>query len=57
MSTRFAPVDCKNIYASSERVFNPRLIGRPLAILSNNDGRVNARSEEVKQLVAPYRGA
>jgi DNA polymerase V len=53
MSTRFALVDCNNFYASCERVFNPRLIGRPLAILSNNDGCVIARSEEVKQLGVP----
>ena len=53
MKTRFALVDCNNFYASCERVFNPRLIGRPLAILSNNDGCVIARSEEVKQLGIP----
>ena len=53
MSARFALVDCNNFYASCERVFNPRLIGRPLAILSNNDGCVIARSEEVKQLGVP----
>ena len=53
MNTRFALVDCNNFYASCERVFNPRLIGRPLAILSNNDGCVIARSEEVKELGVP----
>ena len=53
MKTRFALVDCNNFYASCERVFNPRLIGRPVAILSNNDGCVIARSEEVKQLGIP----
>lgn len=53
MSTRFALVDCNNFYACCERVFNPRLIGKPLAILSNNDGRVIARCEEVKQLGVP----
>jgi len=53
MNTRFALVDCNNFYASCERVFNPRLVGRPLAILSNNDGCVIARSEEVKQLGVP----
>ena len=46
----FALVDCNNFYASCERVFNPSLIGRPLVILSNNDGCVIARSEEAKQL-------
>jgi DNA polymerase V len=53
MKTRFALVDCNNFYASCERVFNPRLIGRPLVILSNNDGCVIARSEEAKQLGIP----
>lgn len=50
MSTRFALVDCNNFYASCERVFNPRLIGRPVVVLSNNDGCVIARSEEAKLL-------
>lgn len=53
MKTRFALVDCNNFYASCERVFNPRLIGMPVAILSNNDGCIIARSEEVKQLGIP----
>lgn len=53
MKTRYALVDCNNFYASCERVFNPRLIGKPVAILSNNDGCVIARSEEVKQLCIP----
>lgn len=53
MKTRFALLDCNNFYASCERVFNPRLIGRPVAILSNNDGCIIARSEEVKQLGIP----
>lgn len=53
MSARFALVDCNNFYASCERVFNPRLVGRPVAVLSNNDGCVIARSEEVKRLGIP----
>jgi DNA polymerase V len=53
MKTRFALVDCNNFYASCERVFNPRLFGRPIVILSNNDGCVIARSEEAKQLGIP----
>jgi DNA polymerase V len=53
MNTRFALVDCNNFYASCERVFNPRLIGKPVVILSNNDGCVIARSEEAKQLGIP----
>ena len=50
MSARFALVDCNNFYASCERVFNPRLIGKPVVVLSNNDGCVIARSEEAKLL-------
>lgn len=50
MSPRFALVDCNNFYASCERVFNPRLIGKPVVVLSNNDGCVIARSEESKRL-------
>lgn len=50
MNTRFALVDCNNFYASCERVFNPRLIGKPVVVLSNNDGCVIARSEEAKML-------
>ncbi len=46
----YALVDCDNFYASCERVFNPKLKNRPVAILSNNDGCVVARSEEVKAL-------
>ena len=49
----FALVDCNNFYASCERVFNPNLQGKPLAILSNNDGCVIARSDEVKSLGLP----
>jgi DNA polymerase V len=46
----FALVDCNNFYASCERVFNPALNGRPIVILSNNDGCVIARSNEAKAL-------
>ena len=46
----FALVDCNNFYASCERVFNPRLIGKPVIVLSNNDGCVVARSNEAKAL-------
>ncbi len=49
----FALVDCNNFYASCERVFNPNLQGKPVAILSNNDGCVIARSDEVKNLGLP----
>ena len=43
-------IDCNNFFASCERVFNPALDGRPIVVLSNNDGCVIARSEEVKRL-------
>lgn len=46
----FALVDCNNFYASCERVFNPRLEGKPVAVLSNNDGCIIARSNEAKAL-------
>ncbi|NUF50097.1 Y-family DNA polymerase [Gilliamella sp. ESL0250] len=44
-------IDCNNFYVSCERVFNPKLEGKPIGILSNNDGCVIARSHELKQLV------
>ncbi len=43
-----ALVDCNNFYASCERVFNPLLNGKPIVVLSNNDGCVIARSNEAK---------
>jgi DNA polymerase V len=46
----FGLVDCNNFYASCERVFQPNLNGRPLVVLSNNDGCVVARSAEAKAL-------
>ena len=46
----FALVDCNNFYASCERVFNPKLNGKPIVVLSNNDGCVVARSNEAKAL-------
>ena len=42
-------VDCNNFYASCERVFDPSLEGRPVVVLSNNDGCVIARSNEAVQ--------
>ncbi|KPQ24657.1 DNA polymerase V [Halomonas sp. HL-93] len=45
-----ALVDCNNFYVSCERVFNPALEGRPVGVLSNNDGCVVARSNELKAL-------
>ena len=49
----FALIDCNNFYASCERVFQPHLNGKPLVILSNNDGCVIARSNEAKSLGIP----
>ncbi|MGS0742753.1 Y-family DNA polymerase [Glaciimonas sp. GG7] len=46
----FALVDVNNFYVSCERVFNPRLEGKPVVVLSNNDGMAVARSNEVKAL-------
>lgn len=45
-----ALVDCNNFYVSCERVFNPKLEGKPVVVLSNNDGCAVARSNEVKAL-------
>ncbi len=43
-------VDCNNFYVSCERLFRPDLAGRPVVVLSNNDGCIIARSNEVKAL-------
>jgi DNA polymerase V len=54
MSRRLvALVDCNNFYASCERVFKPHLEGKPIVILSNNDGCIVARSNEAKALGIP----
>jgi len=50
MSHTFALVDCNNFYASCERLFRPDLKNIPLVVLSNNDGCIVARSQEVKEL-------
>lgn len=49
----FALLDCNNFFVSCERVFNPKLNGVPVAVLSNNDGCIIARSDEVKKLGIP----
>lgn len=49
----FALIDCNNFYASCERVFRPDLIGKPVVVLSNNDGCIIARSNEAKALDIP----
>lgn len=43
-------IDSNNFYVSCERVFQPRLEGRPVVVLSNNDANVIARSNEAKAL-------
>ena len=48
-----ALVDCNNFYASCETLFQPKLQGRPVVVLSNNDGCVVARSAEAKALGIP----
>ena len=45
-----ALIDVNNFYVSCERVFNPKLIGKPVVVLSNNDGCAVARSNEAKTL-------
>jgi DNA polymerase V len=50
MQPLIALVDCNNFYVSCERVFRPDLIGKPVAVLSNNDGCIVTRSKEVKDL-------
>ena len=43
-------VDCNNFYVSCEQVFNPKLLKRPVVVLSNNDGCIISRSDEAKQI-------
>ena len=50
---KFVLIDADNFYASCERVFQPWLRGRPVVVLSNNDGCVIARSREAKKLGIP----
>lgn len=49
----FALVDCNNFFVSCERVFDPSLEGRPVVVLSGNDGCIIARSNEAKALGIP----
>src|SRR5438876_2006124 len=53
MKALFALIDCNNFYVSCERVFQPALRGKPMVVLSNNDGCVIARSDEAKALGIP----
>lgn len=48
----YALVDVNNMYVSCERVFKPALHGRPVVVLSNNDGACIARSNEAKVLIS-----
>ncbi len=48
-----ALVDCNNFFCSCERAFNPALMGKPVVVLSNNDGCIISRSEEAKAIGIP----
>lgn len=54
----YAIVDCNNFYCSCERLFKPHLDHKPVVVLSNNDGCIVSRSDEVKalgvQMAVPY---
>jgi len=51
--TLFALVDCNSFFVSCEQIFRPDLVGRPTAVLSNNDGCIIARSKEAKAIGLP----
>jgi len=51
--SRIALVDCNNFFCSCERVFDPSLIGKPVVVLSNNDGCIISRSQEAKDIGIP----
>ncbi len=50
----YALVDCNNFYVSCERVFDQKLEGVPVVVLSNNDGCIVARSNEAKAIPIPF---
>jgi DNA polymerase V len=50
---KIALVDCNNFFCSCERVFDPALMGKPVVVLSNNDGCIISRSDEAKALGIP----
>jgi DNA polymerase V len=58
LTEAIALIDCNDFYVSCERVFEPRLLRRPVVVLSNNDGCIISRSGEAKRLGirmgAPY---
>ena len=47
---KIALVDCNSFYVSCERLFKPKIISKPVVVLSNNDGCVISRSNEAKIL-------
>lgn len=49
----FGLMDCNNFFVSCERLFRPDLVGKPVAVLSSNDGCIIARSQEVKDMCIP----
>lgn len=51
--SRYALIDCNNFFASCERIFRPELQTKPVIVMSNNDGCVIARTNEVKDLGVP----
>lgn len=53
MNKCFALIDCNNFFVSCEKVFRPELEGRPVLVLSSNDGCVVSRSNEAKKLGIP----
>jgi len=52
-SRQIALIDVNNFYVSCGRAFNPKLVGVPVVVLSNNDGCAVARSNEAKALGVP----
>lgn len=50
MARLYALIDCNSFYVSCERLFEPKLRGRAVVVLSNNDGCVVSRSKEAKKL-------
>ena len=55
MQPLIALVDANNFYVSCERVFRPDLIGKPVAVLSNNDGCIVARSQDYVEFKLPIK--
>jgi DNA polymerase V len=51
-----ALVDCNSFYCSCERVFDPTLVGRPVVVLSNNDGNIIARTSDYVEFDQYSRG-